>query len=141
MWNLIKDQKDIDRFMKVVSFLHDACIKQIKYVSGAYVKSDLSMHPINDKRVLNILIQMQNEKAREVELCFQGLKFLKLSPRDESYTCEITGSAMFFSNGYIYWCDSAAANEKDTIDTADTVVCASACSWRLIECSTGPFCK
>ena len=62
MWNEIVDEKDIQNFMNKVIFFHDSCIKELRYSSGAYVTSDLRMYPINDKRILDIIIQRQFEE-------------------------------------------------------------------------------
>lgn len=52
------------------------------------------MHPLNDRRVLRVVIQRQYEKNSMIEMEFQGLKYLKIFPVDESYTCEILDSTM-----------------------------------------------
>lgn len=40
MWNKIVNNEDINDFIKTVSGFHDSCIKEMKYVSGAYVNED-----------------------------------------------------------------------------------------------------
>ncbi len=42
----------------------------MKYVSGAYVNKDGWMHPINDKRILSVLIQTPIKGMYDVELEF-----------------------------------------------------------------------
>ena len=64
--------------MNRVNFFHDSCIKELKYVSGAYIEEDLSMYPLNDKRILNIIIQCQFEDVSMIEMQFIGLKCLRL---------------------------------------------------------------
>ena len=62
MWMEISDENFLKNFMESVDFFHDSCIKELKYLSGAYVDEELSMYPINDRRVLNVIIQRQYEK-------------------------------------------------------------------------------
>ena len=59
MWEIISTNDEILKFMDKVCYFHDSCIKEISYISGAYVGEKLSMHPLNDRRVLRVVIQRQ----------------------------------------------------------------------------------
>ena len=87
MWETIHTSVEILKFMENVCYFHDSCIKEISYISGAYVDEKLSMHSLNDRRVLRVVIQRQHENNPMIEMEFQGLKHLKLFPVDERYTC------------------------------------------------------
>ncbi len=133
MWFKIKNENELREFLKSVNHFHDGCIKELKYLSGAYVNADLSMHPVNDRRELRIIIQTQNADSRVIELKFKGLKFLTLLPIDDAYTCEISGCSMYFKDGYIYWCDREDV-DKITADAAEgTAVCALSAQWRKLQ--------
>ena len=54
MWNQIKNNDDIAKFMGKLAYFHDSCLKELKYVSGAYIEEHY-MQPINKKRTLNII--------------------------------------------------------------------------------------
>jgi hypothetical protein len=133
MWETISTNDDILRFMERMCDFHDSCIKEIAYLSGAHVKENLSMYPLNDRRVLRVVIQRQYEKDSMIEMEFQGLKCLKLFPVDENYTCEISNAAMFLKDGNLCWCDSADFSESDFHDDTGTFICASRLRWRSIE--------
>lgn len=133
MWNEILNEKDIESFMNKIGFFHDGCIKEMRYYSGAYVADDLAMYPINDKRILNVIIQRQYEELSMIEMQFIGLKCLKLFPDNEEYTCEILDSKMLIKDGFIYWCDSGEISEEDFEDYEGTLVCATKLRWRAIE--------
>lgn len=133
MWSEIINKKDIQNFMNKVGFFHDSCIKEMRYYSGAYVDDNLAMHPINDKRILNVIIQRQFEELSMIELQFVGLKYLNLFPADEEYTCEILDSTMLLKDDCIYWCDCGDISENDFMDYEGTFVCASKLRWRSIE--------
>lgn len=120
MWNEIIDESDIQCFMNKVGYFHDSCIKEMRYLSGAYVDDDLSMYPISDKRILNIIIQRQFEDISMIEMQFIGLKCLKLFPTDEEYTCEILGSVLLLKDGCIYWSDRGDVSENDFEDHKGT---------------------
>ena len=133
MWEIISTNDEILKFMDKVCYFHDSCIKEMSYISGAYVGEKLSMHPLNDRRVLRVVIQRQYEKNSMIEMEFQGLKHLKLFPVDESYTCEISDSTMIMKDGNFYWCDCGNVSESDLDDYAGTLICASGFRWRSIE--------
>ena len=123
--------------MNRVNFFHDSCIKELKYVSGAYIEEDLSTYPLNDKRILNIIIQCQFEDVSMIEMQFIGLKCLRLVPVDEEYTCEIMDSTMLIKDNCIYWCDCGELSENDFEDYKGTLICASKLRWRTIENGMG----
>ena len=74
MWNDIRDEKTLEEFMESMDFFHDSCMKEMKYVSGAYVEEDLGMYPVNDRRILNVIIQRQYEENYMIEMEFSVLK-------------------------------------------------------------------
>ena len=94
MWNDIANEKDLHGFMDAMYGFHDSCIKEFKYISGAYVNEKLSMSPVNSQRILSMIIQRQFENPSVVEMQFVGLKYFKLFPNDENYTCEILDATM-----------------------------------------------
>ena len=133
MWNKIVTNDDILQFMEEVCYFHDSCIKEISYLSGAYVNDNLSMYPINNRRVLRVAIQRQYERNSMIEMEFHGLKILKLVPLDEDYTCEILDSTMLIKDGNLYWCDCGNLSESDLDDYEGALICASKLRWRSIE--------
>lgn len=133
MWNEIIDNDTLLSFMEEMGFFHDSCIKELKYSSGAYVADDLAMWPMNDRRILNVIIQRQYEENSMIEMEFSRLKFLKLFPVDETYTCEILDSVMILKDDCIYWCDCGDVSEADLEDYDGTLICASKLRWRAIS--------
>ena len=113
MWIEIVDEKDLKKFMENVEFFHDSCIKEIKYLSGAYVNENLSMYAVNDQRILSVIIQRQYKNNSMFEMEFRGLKYLRLFPIDDQYTCEILDSTMIIKEDCIYWCDCGEMSETD----------------------------
>lgn len=133
MWNEIADENDLNKFMDVVGYFHDSCIKELKYISGAFVRDDLCMYPINNCRILRIIIQRQFKDLSMIEMEFEGVKYLKLRPNDEKYTCEILDATMLLEDDCFYWCDLGGLSKAD-IDSYDgTVICASKFRWRSVK--------
>ncbi len=137
MWQLINTNEEILLFMERVCYFHDCCIKEIRYLSGAYVSEKLSMFPLNNRRELRVVIQRQSEMESMIEMEFQGLKTMKLSPVDERFTCEIVGSSMIIQNGNIYWGDCNDLSKSNLEDYASIWICASKLRWRCVENQMG----
>lgn len=133
MWNEINNQEDVDYFMEQLRGFHDSCLKEMRYISGAYVREDLGMLPINDKRILRVIIQRQFEDPCAVELEFQGLKRLEMIPDDEKYDCIIFDAAVILKDDCIIWCDDGNLTEDDLDSNKGVVIIASKLRWRPVN--------
>ena len=120
-WNEITSAQALAELAALTGRFHDGCVKELRYVSGAYVAPDLSMAPLNDLRVLRMIVQCQSREHPVIELEFAGLKTLSLSPVGTDYTCEISEAIMRVEDGCFYWSDGG-----------DTTVCAEKLRWRLL---------
>lgn len=137
MWKEIRNNNDICDFMEKVSYFHDSCITEIKYISGAFVNADLSMHPINSQRTLNIVLQRQFQEIPVIELQFQDLQFLQLYPLDSDYTCEITEASLALKDGKIYWSDYGDFSETNLKQSSGVLICSKKLFWRPIANGLG----
>ena len=137
MWHEILTQEDIERFMEQMLYFHDSCIKEMRYVSGAYVEDDLAMYPLNSRRELRMIIQRQFAKDSAIEMVFGGLKNMKLMPFDEQYTCEIMEASMGFNDGLLYWCNEADPVACEAADYIGIVIYAETLKWRTLENAMG----
>jgi hypothetical protein len=136
IWNEITTQEEIDGFMKVVWGFHDTCLKEMKYVSGAYLsKEHHGMYPVNNKRILNVIFQgnFKNLSVSAIEVEFIGLRYLSLRPDDEYYTCEILGATMAKKENYIYWCDLDGLPDDNYDRYECTVICSERFRWRRAD--------
>lgn len=91
------------------------------------------MYPINDCRILRVIIQCQNEKESMIEMEFQDLKYLKLFPTDPHYTCEILDSTILLKDDSIIWCDCANGKDIEAENDAKVLICAAKLRWRSIS--------
>ena len=136
IWNGIHTEEDLNKFLETYGGFHDCCLKELRYVSGAYVEEDLGMSPVNNQRKLYLLLQRQNEKFPVLELEFSKLIKLNLQPTDENYTCEILDVSMFWEDGKIYWGDSNwFQTEREQYE--GTWLCAKQVRWRILENALG----
>lgn len=137
VWNLIDTQGDINTFMNQINFFHDGCIKEIKYISGSYVDKNLSIFPINNKRNLYVIIQRQCNKLSTIELLFQGICKMNLTPHNEEYDCVIHKASMEKINDMYYWADWDGFKISDIGKIDGTLIIASKISWRILDSSLG----
>ena len=77
-WNEILNEQALAEFAARMGRFHDGCVKELRYVSGAYVAENLNMYPLNDRRMLRMVIQCQSREHPVVELEFAGLKTLSV---------------------------------------------------------------
>ena len=132
MWNEINNDRDLNNFMDMQYGFHDSCVKELKYISGAYANEKF-MHPINDLRILNIIFQGRFKNSDVIEMEFIGLKYLKMFPNDENYTCEILDATMFLKEDCVLWCDCGGLSEDDLSSYEGTLICAAKVRWRPVD--------
>lgn len=131
-WNEIVSQHDLSAFLALYDNFHDCCLKELRYVSGAFINQNLAMKPINDQRKLLVIFQRQSENNPVVELEFSSLESLNLKPSNPMYTCEIFDATMYFENGKIYWADSSEFKKARKVYDG-TWVCAERVRWRFVD--------
>lgn len=132
VWNEIIIDKDLTDFLELYDGFHDCCLKELRYISGAFVGKDLSMNPVNTKRKLSILFQRQSEDKPVVELEFSCLESLNLKPVNQTSTCEILDVSMFFENEKLYWSDSDLFKTQRK-QYEGTWLCAKKARWRFVD--------
>ena len=137
MWNEINNENDLKVFMDEHDEFHDSCLKELKYISGAYANGK-GMHPVNDLKILKIIFQGRFQNSDVIEMEFIGLKHLNMYPIDEEYTCEIFDATMILKEDCIYWCDSGGLSEADLESYQGTMICASKVRWRAANEYIGP---
>lgn len=130
MWYNVKTEKDIAYLLNRTNFFHDTCIKEMSYVSGAYVTETLDMYPVNDKRELRVLILLQKEDLPAVELAFRDVLFFYVSPSTPDYTSEIHEAHLYLENDKIFWTDSDRHVSFVVDENCGFMICAGSLFWR-----------
>ena len=137
MWNEITSQSDAQNLLELFGYFHDGCIKELKYVSGAYVGSDMGMLPINEKRELSVIFQRQWRDPSIIEIIFSGLSQLHLAPVDENYTGDISSANLIYTDESIFWIDEGGITEQELRKQEDpliyTRIKANSAKWRVVE--------
>ena len=131
-WNEINTSLSLENFMTTFGWFHDSCIKELKYISGAYVDINLCMNPINSMRTVKVIFQRQYKEPMVVEVEFSDLINLVLYPVDEKATCDLHGASMFIKDGKIYWYDTDHI-DSPTNKHNGTWICANKVRWRIVD--------
>ena len=133
MWKDVSCKDEIVILLNETNHFHDSCIKEIYYVSGAYVDTDYGMYPVNDKRQLHLFVQLQIEEKSTIELVFSEVSSIRLNPVSQDYTCEISGATIIEEDGLIYWVDDYDQSIETVNDYTGTVICARHLKYRFLD--------
>lgn len=136
-WHEIHSKKDIDKLMEFYGEFHDSCIKEIRYVSGAFVDEDRSMYPVDSERILSVVFQSQEKGVGALELMFIGLNKLSLVPRKENYDCIILEASLVQYDGLFYWSEWSDFTIADINEVEGTWISAKKIAWRQIPNGLG----
>ena len=141
MWHEINTQAEADAFLARMYGFHDSCVKELSYSSGAYVEGDLSMYPVNGQRILRMVLQRQFADPSMIELAFTGVSLVRLTPEDETHTCELEDVTLLVQAGRVCWCDRGGITAEEMLSYDGTVIFAKEVFWRPVEGHMGeaPF--
>jgi len=117
-WNHIRTQEDADKFMELFYGFHDATLEKLVYDSGKYGGNRV-------KAVFENYCWFGR-----VELYFEGLTDLHLSPYEEVYINEISDGTLLVTNGYVFWADKAL--ETEDLNYEGDYIRARSLKWRKI---------
>ena len=132
IWKNIENESDIEDLLRQYGHFHDSCLKELKYISGAYVNKSKGMYSANSKRNVSMIFQSQFSKNPVLEIEFGDVKLLNLNPNDEKYDCIILGASLVISNNLFYWADYEDFSISD-IDHRRTWICSGKIKWRFID--------
>ncbi|RXZ81968.1 hypothetical protein EBB07_13145 [Paenibacillaceae bacterium] len=106
IWHDLKNQEDLDKFMQSFGWFHDSCIKEMYLWTDHYVDEDLSMSlSVNRDHRVRLLIQRQDIAPSTIELLFEEITHIYLSPSPENHDSLIYEATFLFRNGLFYWAD------------------------------------
>ncbi len=130
MWKIIRSKQDINNFMTLFGGFHDACLKEIRYTSGAFVNKDLFMNPVNSERLLYAIFQRQGFCPTTIELKFIGLKRVNLVPQAPNYDALIQNGNLAILQDCVIWYDCECL---DDISANTNHVIAERLEWRTAD--------
>ncbi|MFM9329349.1 hypothetical protein [Paenibacillus mesotrionivorans] len=133
-WIPLTDQEEINKFMSAFGRFHDACLKELYLWTDHYVNNDFAMNVSNklDNRI-RVLFQRQWNDPSAVELLFEEVVKLCISPSSENYDSIIFGASLYFENGICYWADDSNWRHDKQVSYEVNWIAARKVSWREVS--------
>ncbi len=133
IFNIIDNQESIDYLMNQFNGFHDSCIKEVKYVSGAYVSKNGAINPFDSTKTMTIIFQSQGANIRTIEMKFDGIVRFNLCPKGEMEDAVLYGASILYYNGLIYWSSLYDVKLSELEDCDSTWVSSERISWRALD--------
>ncbi|WP_026692340.1 hypothetical protein [Peribacillus kribbensis] len=106
-WIEIKGNEDIKKLLEIFGNLHDSCLKELLMWTDSFVDKDLSMGVgLGLDTNIRMLFQRQSINPSAIELLFEGVTQLHLSPSPENYDSIILDAILLLQDGTFYWADA-----------------------------------
>ncbi|HEY2491818.1 MAG TPA: hypothetical protein VGI33_02670 [Paenibacillus sp.] len=133
-WKSISTQEYIDRLMIDFGGFHDACLKELYMWTDHYVDSNLSMG-VSDKldHRIRVLFQRQWENPSAIEVLFEEVIKLSITPSSENYDSIIYGGTLIYKNGVFYWADDRNWSPEEKRNYEVNWIAARKVSWREVS--------
>ena len=116
-WNYILTQKDADDFMKKFAGFHDSTLESIHYAES------------NGAVTANAIFDNSGWFGI-AELCFEGVRMLKIVPAGEIFTREIFDASLIVEDEGIFWADSYMEKPDDSY--GGSIIRALNLKWRKV---------
>lgn len=145
IWNEVRNKGDIDYLLWQYGGFNDACLKELKYISGAYVDENETMYYGScQERQVSLIFNRQWEPSR-AELLFSGVRKCSIAGWQETYTCDIYGIYLAFRDdlvlgkNMIVWADTCNFDLGEETgrmllsEPMPTYLIAESLKWRFLE--------
>jgi len=128
-WHYVEEQQDVDFLLEQTGGFHDSVLKELSYVSGAFVDEKKSMYCTDSVR--SVTMRFDSQWCRPIEMIFEGVVALNLRPCQDNYTSEIYKASLLLQNASIFFCDGMMDNIDK--DYAGTWIESFSLRWRFCE--------
>ena len=92
-WHYIKTDEDVQEFMKLFVGFHDSSLVRVSYEEDDYGATKVNA------------IFDNSGWFGIVELCFEGVQFLKIIPPKENYASDILSATLHLDDDGVFWAD------------------------------------
>ncbi len=147
-WKGVLTDGDIQELLETYGGFHDSCIASLNYRSGYTVNDDGSMNMAQPEDFELSVIFHSQWNPKFIELCFGGVRRMRLVGLQDNNTNEISEAFMGFYEGIlpckykstpvksIVWADNAdfdVNNIQDPLtEPSETYIIAATLKWRII---------
>lgn len=136
-WEELATPAQVEQLMRVFGNFHDACLREMHLATGHYVEENLSMCA-DWRTTIRMLIQRQHRTPSAIELRFDEVVGLRVSPPQPNYEAIIFGATFFVRDGIYYWADQGNWDPRSSDDDQTTWVAARKAYWRDASDWLGP---
>ena len=135
-WQELQTASDLENLMWMFGNFHDGCVREIHVATGHHVDQNLSM-TVDWRTTVHMLIQRQFVNPSAIELRFEEVVGLSVSPPSPNSGAVIFDAALLLRDGMFYWADDGRwTPDGDRDDT--TWVAARKLYWRDASEWMGP---
>ena len=136
-WLELAEAADIADLMQRFGNFHDSCVREIHVATSHYVDQDHRMH-FDWRNSVQILVQRQFRNPSAIELRFDGVTGLHVSPPKPNCDSIIFDAAFFLREGVFYWAESSLLEPDDSSVGETMWVAARRVFWRDASDWLGP---
>ncbi len=136
-WHELTNERDIAELMDLVGHFHDGCVREIHVATGHFVGENLSMS-VDWQTTVHMIVQRQFREFSAVELRFEEVTGLNVSPPPPNCESIIFGAAFLLLNGIFYWAESAEWSPGAPDSLEFTWIAARRAWWRNASEWMGP---
>ena len=109
-WHYVNKLHDIEFILEQTRGFHDSVLKELTYLSGAYVDNKNNMHCTDSIR--QVAMRFDSQWCRSVEMVFEGVVALNLRPYSDNESSYLYDASFFIQNETVFFFDSQI-NEID----------------------------
>jgi hypothetical protein len=80
MYTYIKDEKDVENFLRGVNYFHDALVRELSCVGRGFVDKNLLMYDDENPTDCRLVIQQQSDQSPCTEIIFENISKLVFIP-------------------------------------------------------------
>jgi hypothetical protein len=136
-WLALAEPADIGDLMQRFGNFHDSCVREIHVATGYYVDQDLRM-AVDWRTNVRMLVQRQFRNPSAIELRFDSVIAMHVSPPPTNCDSVNFDTAFFFQDGIVYWAENSGWKPGQPSDNETTWVAARQVFWRAASGWLGP---
>jgi hypothetical protein len=136
-WLSLVEPEEIANLMQMFGNFHDSCVREIHVATGHYVDQDLRM-TVDWRTNVQMLVQRQYRNPCAIELRFDGVTGMHVSPPPRDCESVISDAAFFVQDGTYYWAESGLWRPERSCGCEATWIAARQVYWREASDWLGP---
>lgn len=113
-WHYIETQQDISFIFEQTHSFLDSVLKDLNYISGAYV--DENNHMFSMDSIKQITMRLDSQWSRPFELVFEDVVALNLRPFSEKHSASIVSVSLFVKDDVVFFCDDKIDGIDESYD-------------------------